>query len=456
MKIKEISVTGLFGVFDRIIPLNMDEKITIIHAPNGFGKTIILKILHGLFNSNYFVFWNILFNSFTVTFDNNYQVKVIKEFELISDHFFLNQKTKIGKINVNFYDSKMKQIEAWDLSKSSITHARHELPDSIEEIEKMIPYVKRIGRDEWKDIVTGEFLSFNEVLDRFWDFSSFPTLKIVEPQWFLNLKKVVCIHLVESQRLLDISATKDSSISPTVSACSRELASYIQAKLTDYGTVSQSLDRTFPARVVKRKLLPNVAEEKLLQQLDELENNRFRLIEVGLLDEDEEAAFEIPSRTLDDSTKQILSVYIEDTKEKLNVFNDIANKIYFLKTIINKKFKSSHKKMIIDKESGFVFTIPYFESDGYSETYLQPRDLSSGEQHEIVLLYELLFKVKPNSLVLIDEPEISLHVGWQVDFLKDLQEITKLVDIDILIATHSPDIIHDRWDLTVELQGVKA
>jgi predicted ATP-binding protein involved in virulence len=48
MRIKEFSVTGLFGVFDRVIPLNMDERITIIHAPNGFGKTIILKMINGL------------------------------------------------------------------------------------------------------------------------------------------------------------------------------------------------------------------------------------------------------------------------------------------------------------------------------------------------------------------------------------------------------------------------
>ncbi|MEC4851793.1 MAG: AAA family ATPase, partial [Jaaginema sp. PMC 1079.18] len=86
---------------------------------------------------------------------------------------------------------------------------------------------------------------------------------------------------------------------------------------------------------------------------------------------------------------------------------------------------------------------------------LLPTELSSGEQHELVLLYELLFKVEPNSLVLIDEPELSLHVGWQVQFLKDLQEIVKLANLDILMATHSPDIIQDRWDLTVELKGIE-
>jgi predicted ATP-binding protein involved in virulence len=81
--------------------------------------------------------------------------------------------------------------------------------------------------------------------------------------------------------------------------------------------------------------------------------------------------------------------------------------------------------------------------------------LSSGEQHEVVLLYELLFKTKQNTLILIDEPELSLHVVWQLQFLKDLQEITNLSEFDVLIATHSPQIIHDRWDLTVELKGPK-
>ena len=74
--------------------------------------------------------------------------------------------------------------------------------------------------------------------------------------------------------------------------------------------------------------------------------------------------------------------------------------------------------------------------------------LSSGEQHEIVLLFELLFETKPNSLILIDEPELSLHVAWQREMLKDLQEIADLSDFRAILATHSPQIINDRWDLT--------
>jgi len=71
----------------------------------------------------------------------------------------------------------------------------------------------------------------------------------------------------------------------------------------------------------------------------------------------------------------------------------------------------------------------------------------------LVLLSELLFVIEPNSLILIDEPEISFHVAWQQAFLDDLQKVTGLASLDVLIATHSPQIINERWDLTVQLEA---
>ncbi|NET60165.1 MAG: excinuclease, partial [Symploca sp. SIO2E6] len=70
MRIQQISVSGLFGIFDHVIPLNMDERITIIHGPNGFGKTVMLKMLDGFVNSRYSVFRTIPFSQFKVEFDN--------------------------------------------------------------------------------------------------------------------------------------------------------------------------------------------------------------------------------------------------------------------------------------------------------------------------------------------------------------------------------------------------
>ena len=108
--------------------------------------------------------------------------------------------------------------------------------------------------------------------------------------------------------------------------------------------------------------------------------------------------------------RNILSVYVGDVEEKLRVFDDITGKINLFRRIINSKF--SYKELIISREKGFIFKSKYPDEYQACSDDLSPDSLSSGEQHELVLLYELLFKVQEKSLVLIDEPELSLHVGW--------------------------------------------
>lgn len=449
MQIQQISVSGLFGIFDHVIPLNMNERITIIHGPNGFGKTAMLRMLNGFFNSRYSVFRTIPFTNFRVDFDNGNSVEVLKTSEA------LEKGKKREYISFDFYEFGLEKF-SFPLN---VTKSPPDLDFPVDILDDIIPELRRVGSKMWRYIPTGETLSLNDVIDRFEDLLPSKTKLREEPEWLEKLKSDIHVRLIESQRLLNFVPSRSSrlysgtsSMLPTVSAYSEEIAQLIQSKLTEYGTTSQSLDRTFPVRVVQQQPSPEVTDEQLRHQLNELEETRSRLIEVGLLDKEENSDFQIQPQFIDESTKNILSVYVEDVEKKLSVFNEIASKIDLLRRIVNKKFSYSYKEMSFNKEKGFVFKTLYHPVSSNRET-LSPTDLSSGEQHELVLLYELLFKVQPNSLVLIDEPELSLHVGWQAQFLKDLQEITKLADLDVLMATHSPDIIQDRWDLTVELKG---
>jgi predicted ATP-binding protein involved in virulence len=448
MRIKQISVSSLFGIFDHVIPLNMDERITIIHAPNGLGKTAILRILNGLFNNRYSELRNIPFSSFKVEFDDGSNIEIKKN----------NNDSEARNHNniVLFFYQPNSDIVNFSLEPIKIPPDMVDIPISV--LNDFVPGLERIGARKWLYTPTQEILSLEEVLERFGNLLPLKFNSQEEPEWLEKLRCNIHIRLIESQRLLNFvtnrSITSDyrtPSMWSTVAAYSHDLAKHMQDKFKEYGTVSQSLDRTFPVRVVKQQPSSDLTDEQLRDQLNELEATRSRLIEVGLLDKDEDSEFQIQPQDIDESTKNALSVYVEDVEKKLNVFTEIASKIYLLRKIINNKFAYSYKEINFSKEKGFIFTTLYDSSLTHSKN-LSPTDLSSGEQHELVLLYELLFKVKPNSLVLIDEPELSLHVGWQVQFLKDLQEITKLADLDILMATHSPDIIQDRWDLTVELK----
>ncbi len=137
-----------------------------------------------------------------------------------------------------------------------------------------------------------------------------------------------------------------------------------------------------------------------------------------------------------------MTLYVEDTARKLGVLDNLARRTQILVENINGKF--AHKKILIDRDKGLVART----DDGQT---LELDALSSGEQHELVLLYDLLFRVKPNTLVLIDEPELSLHVNWQKSFLPDLIKVVEATGYDVILATHSPFIVGDRSDLMVAL-----
>lgn len=76
------------------------------------------------------------------------------------------------------------------------------------------------------------------------------------------------------------------------------------------------------------------------------------------------------------------------------------------------------------------------------------RALSSGERQVISLIYAATH-MSGQQLVLIDEPEISLHVDWQRRLLKSMSD--QLQDRQIIAATHSPVIGADYEERMKEL-----
>jgi predicted ATPase len=139
-----------------------------------------------------------------------------------------------------------------------------------------------------------------------------------------------------------------------------------------------------------------------------------------------------------------MALYVQDTEDKLSELDDLAQRARLLLDNVNHKFH--HKQIRIDRDLGLI-------AEGEQCRALELDALSSGEQHELVLHYDLLFRVRQNTLVLIDEPELSLHVAWQKRFLPDLLEIVETAQFDVLMATHSPFIVGDRSDLMIGLDA---
>ncbi|HSW53685.1 MAG TPA: AAA family ATPase [Ignavibacteriaceae bacterium] len=443
MRIKKIEVKKLFGIFNHAIQLKMDDRITIMHGPNGIGKTVLLTMLSSIFRSEYGVFSRIPFVEFSVVFENDDLIKIKKDIRLFDD---LSTKQKREDLVFELIE-KGKKTKFHTIK----MYENYKLDFPISIIEDIIPEVRRIGAQSWQYLPTQELLNLPDILERFGDLlpEELRTRSTIPP-WIKELSNRINVYFIETQRLFSPiklrrfnRLDKKTSMTPSVLSYSEELVSAIQEKLSEYGSLSQSLDRTFPTRLVKGGFSKPRDPEQLKNELKELEDRRNQLVTAGLLDKDKEMEFR-DLTNIDETNKIVLSVYIDDVKKKLGVLDDLTRRIDLLINIVNSRFL--YKKMSVSKKGGFTFL-------GRNEKQISAANLSSGEQHELVLFYELLFKVKPDSLILVDEPELSLHVYWQQQFLSDMQEIIKLSKFDLLLATHSPSIIQDRWDLTVELKG---
>lgn len=455
MKVKEIQVLGLFGTFNHSIPLTYSDHVTLVHGPNGFGKTMMLKMIAAFVNGRTEIFEQVPFHEFRVILDDD-SVAIVRHREEDDAQTDNNRRSKLEIAVTNKHGENLLPILVNDLLP--------DVPKSVlDHIDQFIPGPYGRFGSGWRDNSSGKTYSLNEIIEYFpRAAAALPRKYKINP--FSTFVESLEVFFVETKRL-DAEKTPRSYIprpeddsffseeedSPPqqrhalrVDQYSKDIVQRIKSALADYAKHSQESDRTFPERLVRsvQEGVEPLPERQILQQMVELENKRQRLISLGFLDS------ESGLRDLnEDGVRRAagaLSIYVSDVQQKLAVFDDLADRVGRLMDIVNERFK--YKTLTLHRELGFRLKTTSGEA-------IELEDLSSGEQHELVVLYELLFRAPRNGLVLVDEPEISLHVAWQSRFLQDLMGILKLTGSYGIVATHSPVIIGTRWDLTKELIG---
>ncbi|TDW31742.1 putative ATP-binding protein involved in virulence [Rhizobium azibense] len=443
MRLSEFHVYGLFGLFDHRVPLNLDERITILHAPNGFGKTVVLKLINAFFGGSLAAFREFEFESAQYHFDNGGVViveQVVRQYP----------SSRAGREERGFVISYRGTGEEyyWDPSDDQgVVPPWRGIPSSS--WERYLGFVERVSTREWVDRRSGQRLSIEELYNQYGHLVPGRIHKPTrQPEWLEELRSSIHCRLIETQRLLALDKLKSTSSEPsmtlTVRTYSSDLQNSIERLLAESATLSQSLDQTFPNRLLTRMADEEVplSESELRDRLSILDQQRDRLAKVGLLDTAKDDTV-ISGTQFNDATRRILGEYVSDTEKKLSIYKDTLEKLELFLEIINSRFQ--FKNISVSRSGGFFFT-------DIKGRYLTPENLSSGEQHELVLIYELLFRTKKDTLILIDEPEISLHIAWQKRFIKDLRRIISLTDFDAFLSTHSPQLIGKDMGLAVQLQ----
>lgn len=413
--------------------------MTLLHGPNGVGKTVVLQMINALLGRRFGYFGTVPFSRFTLRFHDGSALSLNPpEGSSKSDALYtleLSETTKTSSVRLDL----TAQMRAQQIAsrRGYIT-----------------PHDTDVGK--WVDIRDGEVLTTTELVDRYNGHASTSDSSLDEesPEIDAFLGNVKT-HLIEAQRLVQLSRDsgqnsngpvffrpgRESATIPTVVERSRSFSQKLGEAMAQYGRESQVLDQSFPQRLLSAT--EELADDDLERQMSQIEERTAAFKTIGILDETRTRSFPVEGlRRLDPTQKRVMTLYVRDTEKKLNVLDHLATRARILLDSVNTKFR--HKKVRLDRNDGLVA-----ESD--RGKVLRLGSLSSGEQHELVLHYDLLFRVPSNTVVLIDEPELSLHVEWQKRFLIDLLQVVELADLDALVATHSPYIVGDREDLMVAL-----
>ena len=402
MRVTNIRVEGLFGVFSHEIPLSETERVTIIHGPNGFGKTVMLRMIAAVVEGTTSIFEETPFDEFSLTLSDG-TTRIVRR----------RAEGKAGSAEPAVVLEYLIRDAA-----GSVVVVPQPAPDSLPEvlyaqIDRLVPRPFTLRGKRWINTETGREYSLAAILKIFPRASqAIPKKDRPKPLFeMFEMSGDLEVFFVETNRLSsevseqhtivgrDLYSTayggqraifEDGStrqIAPRVKQYSEDVVQKIRSVLADYAKHSQENDRTFPERLVRflrdgRAL----AERDILSRMAELETKRRRLITLGLLDS--EAG--LRDLTEDDlhRAREALTIYVGDVQAKLDVFDDLARRIGSLVDIINDRFNYKHLR--IDRQRGFrVF------SD--SNAPIRIEDLSSGEQHELVVLYELLFRAPKGS-----------------------------------------------------------
>ncbi len=148
--------------------------------------------------------------------------------------------------------------------------------------------------------------------------------------------------------------------------------------------------------------------------------------------------------TSDGRVANFLDIEIQNELNRL-LLNDDNKLKYDLIKSLNNMFRDTEKQVSI-----FDNTLLIKTNNGKELAY---KNLSSGERQIIYTFLKVINATVNNSIILMDEPEISLHLSWQERLLSEIRRVNK--DSQIIIVTHSPAIVMNGWmDSFIDIKDI--
>lgn len=449
--ISRLEVNRLHGTTD--LELKFEPGINILYGANGSGKTTILHILANIVGGSFDRFVFLEFASIVATTGDGNTITVTRN--LVDDLDSDSDKHTIITVKTSDSTKKPIQFEVMEVIRSERGRDGGDSEDSL---------TSRI-REEGAELVgmsATYFPAFRAVIEAFWlraalrDSSGFPDEVYFERVLNRRFRGDRLAMVTKDVRRLFGDFVPAVNY-PSTAQISRELTDRIRASSLQFSKQSQEIlnEAFLGALSAAMQTIPSKDYEdpdKIVEQIREISEQ----MELSKIQSNSSAPkiYDRVRRMLDSASTSgataanVLTVYLHALQrikqEAISQFADIESYLASVNEFLELKqldITESNQSDITGRPTSVSRPIVIVSFSDGREIPLSA--MSSGERQLLSMLYASSLD-KVGNLVLIDEPELSLHIDWQRMLLRRMESL--LEGRQVIVATHSPEIGADFED----------
>jgi predicted ATPase len=418
MQLGSLEITGLSN--RPKVQMDFRPGINIVYGQNGVGKTTILHVIGNLINQAFPKFLFLDFKTIHLHTDNG-EVHLTKSNDKLmvsgGSGMFLKSTQTVSK--ESYYDQKRRR-EIEEETSYPFEHKRAETPfayfpafRSVIETDILQGYTRNTYRDPRSPAQKGP--TIQDIFGQFVPDFSFPGLEFIETSLTSQINEAVRITAsIANKIMIDIGLGRMIEVLEKHATLKKSKKSFEQLQNDIISKIEQMNLKYGKYNITTSQ---NTPYEKLKSVIVSFK----------------EPPDKSPHKRLITNILSVFDIMLSESIDRLEQAFQGTN-----------LFFEEVNKFIKPKSISYAITNSLRGSIGFSISYENHkeinslRQLSSGEKHIIALLYQAS-RMSKKSVVLIDEPELSLHVDWQQMIMQAMRK--QMSSAQIIACTHSPIIL---------------
>jgi predicted ATPase len=446
--VTKVVVEGFWG--NHRVAVDIFPDVTFFIGPNGSGKTTLINLIAAALTADYRTLDRVSFEKITITLSGDKkkppQIVVKKsasggtqviEYELIHDEPGSTSRYSLDEIEIrnmmrrSVTDQRYVRELPWKSSGSKPTHGAG------------------LGfSDELSSIVNVNWLSVDRILneERIRDGRSYESMIDFRLESQSN-KLVRYLSKNSQEQDNQIRQFQQNVLLNVIDFPSNPIRGTVQlASIENVEKIVDTLERTFRAAKIEEQRIRSAVDnfkarsETAIKNYSEMDKSKPITSRSRLKNDQIKTIsdfFTVSQKISQSSTIVQMASDLQDRlneiQERRNLFIDTANQLF------------SNKTMIINSSNEILFKTS-------SGKELIPQALSSGEKQMLVLISEVFLQDGQKSILIADEPELSLHVAWQETLIDNMKNLNP--HGQIIVATHSPDIVGGREERIISVDEI--